>query len=96
VLAAAIKAGAQVIVTRDLKDFPGSAPRLVDIEAKSPGAFVLDQVYIDIREVAVSVRQIADSRSNPPKSIEDVLSQLERDGLVESVTAYAPPKARRK
>jgi hypothetical protein len=86
VLAAAIKAGAQVIVTRNLRDFTESALAPWNIEAKSPDAFVLDQVHIDIRAVAASVRQIADSRTNPPEAIEDVLSQLERDGLVESVT----------
>lgn len=87
VLAAAIKAGAQVIVTRNLKDFTQSDLQPWDIEAKSPNAFVLDQVHIDIRAVAASVRQIADSRTRPPEAIEDVLTKLERDGLVESVTA---------
>jgi hypothetical protein len=84
VLAAAIKAGAQVIVTRNLKDFPASDLGQWEIEAKSPDAFVLDQVGINVRAVAASVRQIADSRTNPPESVEDILSQLERDGLVES------------
>jgi hypothetical protein len=46
------------------------------------------QVHIDVRAVAASVRQIADSRINPPEALEDVLSQLERDGLVASVTAF--------
>lgn len=87
VLAAAIKSGAQVIVTRNLKDFPPSDLEAWHIEAKSPDAFVLDQVGIDIRAVAASVRQIADSRTKPPESVEDVLSQLERDGLVQSVGA---------
>jgi len=35
----------------------------------------------------VCVQQIAYSRTRPPQDIEDVLSQLERDGLVESVAA---------
>ena len=87
VLAAAIKAGAQVIVTRNLKDFPASDLGQWEIEAKSPDAFVLDQVGINVRAVAASVRQIADSRTNPPESVEDILTQLERDGLVESVAA---------
>jgi len=87
VLAAAIKAGAQVIVTRNLKDFPAEALAPWDIDAKSPDAFVLDQIQIKGRAVAASIRQIADSRVNPPESIDDVLSQLERDGLVESVAA---------
>jgi hypothetical protein len=46
-LAAAIKAGAQVIVTRNLKDFPASDLGQWEIEAKSPDAFVLDQVGIN-------------------------------------------------
>jgi predicted nucleic acid-binding protein len=87
VLAAAIKSGAQVIVTRNLKDLPASDLEPWGIEAKSPDAFVLDQAGINMRAVAASVRQIADSRINPPESVEDVLSQLERDGLVESVVA---------
>lgn len=69
------------IVTRNLKDFPESGLQPWDIEAKSPDAFVLDQVHIDIGAMAASVRQIADSRTNPPQAIEDVLTQLERDGL---------------
>jgi predicted nucleic acid-binding protein len=55
VLAAAIMAGAQVIVTRNLRDFPAA--------------------------------EIADSRTNPPAAVEDILTQLERDGLVESTVA---------
>ncbi len=87
VLAAAIKSGAQVIVTRNLKDFPATDLEPWDIEAKSPDAFILDQVGIKEQVVAGCVRQIADSRTTPPESVEDVLSQLERDGLVESVAA---------
>lgn len=86
-LAAAIKAGAQVIVTRNLKDFPPAALEAWHIEAKSPDAFVLDQVGLNVRAVAAAVRQIAGSRTRPPQSVDDVLGQLERDGLVESVIA---------
>jgi DNA-binding IscR family transcriptional regulator len=35
----------------------------------------------------IRIKRIADSRTNPPEAIEDVLTQLERDGLVESVAA---------
>jgi predicted nucleic acid-binding protein len=87
VLAAAIKAGAQVIVTANLKHFPAAALRQWDVEAKSPDDFVLDQVGIDGQTIAACVQQIADSRTRPPQDTEDVLSQLERDGLVESIAA---------
>jgi hypothetical protein len=65
VLAAAIKAGAQVIVTSNLKHFPAADLRQWDVEAKSPDGFVLDQVGIDGRTVAACVQQIADSRTQP-------------------------------
>lgn len=87
VLAAAIKVGAQVIVTRNLKDFPASDLQPWEVEAKSPDDFVLDQIGIDGRIVTACVRQIADSRTQPPVAVEDVLSQLERDGLVQAVAA---------
>lgn len=87
VLAAAIKAGAQVIVTSNLKHFPAADLRQWDIEAKSPDDFVLDQIGIDGRAVTACVQQIADSRARPAQDIGDVLSQLERDGLVESIAA---------
>ena len=87
VLAAAIKAGAQVIVTNNLKHFPAADLSHWNVEAKSPDDFVLDQVGIDGRAVTACVQQIADSRTRPAQDIEDVLSQLERDGLVESIAA---------
>jgi predicted nucleic acid-binding protein len=87
VLAAAIKSSAQMIVTSNLKHFPATVLELWDVEARAPDDFVLDQLGIDGRTVAACVQQIADSRTRPPQNIEDVLSQLERDGLVESIAA---------
>ncbi|KPM51465.1 PIN domain-containing protein [Frankia sp. CcI49] len=87
VLAAAIKAGAQVIVTRNLKDFPAADLELWAVEAQSPDAFVLDQLSIRGQAVVAAIQQIADSRTKPPESVDDVLRQLERSGLVESIAA---------
>ncbi|TDC97309.1 PIN domain-containing protein [Actinomadura sp. 7K507] len=87
VLAAAIKAGAQVIVTSNLRDFPASDLEVWGLEARSPDDFVLDQIDLDDRVVWACVQQIVDSRVNPPETIEDVLDALERAGLVESVAA---------
>ena len=42
VLASAIKAGAQVIVTGNLRHFPAAELRQWDVEAKSADDFVLD------------------------------------------------------
>jgi hypothetical protein len=87
VLAAAIKAGAQVIVTANLRDFPAELLAPWNIEAKSPDDFVLDQISIADRTVFACVQAIADSRDRPPETIDDILGQLERAGLVESAAA---------
>jgi hypothetical protein len=90
VLAAAIKARAQVIVTHNLKDFPSTVLDRWDMEAKSPDDFVLDQIDLSRESVYGAVQRIADSRADPPATFADVLARLERDGLVESVAALRP------
>jgi predicted nucleic acid-binding protein len=87
VLAAAIKARAQVIVTNNLKDFPPTALEAWDMEAKSADDFVLDQINLGRAVVYSAVQRIADSRANPPATFSDVLAMLERDGLMESTAA---------
>lgn len=68
-------------------DFPASALELWDMEAKSPDDFVLDQIDLSREAVYGAVQRMADSRENPPASFADILSMLERDGLVESAAA---------
>jgi predicted nucleic acid-binding protein len=86
ILAAAIKAKAQIIVTRNLLDFPAAQLSPWDLKAKSPDSFVRDQIDIDRQAVWACVQQIVDSRTRNPVTIDDVLNQLERDGLVGSAT----------
>lgn len=87
VLAAAIRARAQVIVTNNVKDFPPDELAAWDIEAKGADDFVLDQIDLNRDSVYGAVQRIADSWANPPGTIVDVLVWLERDGLVQSVAA---------
>ena len=93
VVAAAIKAGAQVIVTTNLKDFPADELAEFNIEPKSPDDFVLDQIGIDDRIVVACVQDIANSRSNPPQTTQDILAELENTGLVTSAAAPRSPPA---
>ncbi|GAA3662684.1 hypothetical protein GCM10022224_028300 [Nonomuraea antimicrobica] len=86
-LAAAIKVGATAIVTLNFKDFPADYLAPWDIEVKSPDDFVLDQIDLDGRVVWACVQQIADSRTSPPETVDDVLDALEAAGLVEAVAA---------
>lgn len=87
VLAAAVRCRAEVIVTRNLKDFPAAVLQPWGIEACHPDDFVLSQISRDRQSVYAAVQQIADSWRNPPGSPNDVLKHLEVDGLIGSVAA---------
>lgn len=87
VLAAAIKVAAQVIVTWNLKHFPTKKLAQWNVRAKSPEDFVLDQIGIDRQAVWACVQQIVDSRTQRPVTADDVLNELERDGLVGAVAS---------
>lgn len=76
VLAAAIKAKAQVIVTFNLEDFPDETMRLYEIEAKHPDDFLLDIFNLDGLALHRIVQAIADSWKNPPGEQADVLQGL--------------------
>ncbi|MFI6480432.1 PIN domain-containing protein [Nonomuraea sp. NPDC050663] len=87
VLAAAIRCGAEIIVTSNLKDFPADALATYGIEVRSPDDFVLDQLDLDEGAVRACVHQIANGRVRPPKTFAAILDALERAGLVESAAA---------
>lgn len=87
VLAAAIKAGAQVIVTSNLKHFPDEKLAIWNIRAVAPDDFILDQISIDRAAVRACVQQITQSRTQRPVTVDDVLHELARDGLVRSVAS---------
>lgn len=84
VLAAAIKCGAQVIVTSNVDDFPSEVLNSWEVEARTPDDFVLDMIGINDRAVYACVQQIVDERTNPPQTFDEVLTQLERSGLIET------------
>ncbi|MFY1695653.1 PIN domain-containing protein [Solwaraspora sp. WMMA2101] len=84
VLAAAIRARAQLTVTANLRHFPADELTGWDIGPKSPDEFVRDQISLDRSTVHAAVQQIADSWRNPPGSFDDVLDRLERSGLAVS------------
>lgn len=82
VLAAAIRVGAQVIVTFNLKDFPADRLGRFDIEAKSPDDFLVDQFFLDQSAVRGVVRDIARSRTRPAATETAVTDELEHCGAI--------------
>lgn len=87
VLAAAIKAHAQVIVTENVKHFPPTCVKPWNVEARGADDFVLGLIDLSRPAFYAQVQRMADAWRNPPGTVDDVLSSLEHVGLVESVTA---------
>jgi predicted nucleic acid-binding protein len=73
VAAAALKAGAQVIVTNNLKDFHD----LPDgIEAQSPDTFLCNLFDLDPERIVALIRQQASDLQRPPRTFEELLAGL--------------------
>jgi predicted nucleic acid-binding protein len=65
VLAAAIHAKADVIVTFNLKDFPADTLALFGIEAQHPDEFVISLLDLDVASVCEAVKRQRASLKNP-------------------------------
>lgn len=87
VVAAAIKAGAQAIVTFNLKDFPDHDLEGWNIEAKHPDEFVLDSIDLAPGVIVRCVTEQAAALKNPSQTVDEVLETLRCLGLVSSVAA---------
>jgi len=85
VLAAAIRAHAQAIVTFNLRDFPDHVLERYDMEAKHPDEFVLESIELASAAVIKCLTEQARALRRPPVSIPDLLDTLRRHGLIQSV-----------
>ena len=85
VLAAAICAGAQVIVTNNIKDFPADRLAPFGIEAQTPDEFVLHLIDLAPGRIITVIDHQAAALKNPPMSVEALLTRLRTVGLPRSV-----------
>lgn len=90
VLAAAIRAGAQVIVTANLSDFPADKLAPYGIEAQHPDAFVMHQLDLAVGVVCNVVVEQAAALKHPPLTVGEVLDALRDNGLVQTVAQLRP------
>jgi predicted nucleic acid-binding protein len=81
VLAAAVRANAEVLVTFNIKDFPEPALKPYDIVAVHPDEFLLDQLDLYPGLTMAVLRQQAASYRREPTSVPGVLVLLERTGV---------------
>lgn len=73
VLAAAIKAQAQIIVTYNLKDFPNSILQKYDIEAQDPDTFLRYQIDLCLPDFLTCIKEIRSRLKSPPKTANEYL-----------------------
>ncbi|GAA4305589.1 PIN domain-containing protein [Compostibacter hankyongensis] len=85
ILAAAISAKAQVIVTANVKDFPAAKLQDYAVVARHPDKFVLNLIDIDQERAVIALENQVKRLQNPPMPIERVLENLARCGLTKSV-----------
>ena len=85
VLAAAIRARADVIVTFNLKDFPAEHLEEFGIEAQHPDEFVTHQIDLDAGLVCTDVKRQRQNLKNPPRTALELLATFEAQGLPQTV-----------
>jgi hypothetical protein len=93
VLAAAIRCGAGVIVTFNLKDFPDTCLAPYGVEAQHPDEFVENLFHLDQAVVIAAAQRQRQQLKLPPIAVEPFLDLLQRQGLVESVRALSAYRA---
>jgi predicted nucleic acid-binding protein len=86
VLAAAIRAGADVIVTYNLKDFPPSVLSPFGVEAQHPDDFIASLLDLAPQVVIGAVRRQRASLKRPPLSVDEYLDALRRAELAQTVS----------
>ena len=87
VLAAAIRCGANVIVTLNLGDFPSQALGDFSIEAQHPDDFVLGVMEAFPELILEAARKHRASLKNPLKTPDEYLAELDAQGLEKTVSA---------
>jgi predicted nucleic acid-binding protein len=85
VLAAAIAANADTIVTFNLKDFPAAKLAMYDIAAKHPDDFVSELIDRNPQEVFQAIDAIRARLKNPPQTFDSYMETLLKQGLITAV-----------
>lgn len=86
VVAAAIRAGASVIVTFNLKDFPDATLDPLGIEPQHPDEFLTHLLDLNPGRFCSAVKRQRAGLKNPPQTVDQLLATLEHQGLPETVS----------
>ncbi len=86
VIAAAIKVGASVIVTDNVKHFPAHVLAPLDIEVKTADDFIADTLDLPEghREAVAAIRTMRERLKRPEITAKELLLRMEGNGLLDS------------
>ena len=87
VLAAAIVAGADVIVTFNLKDFPNEYLHKYGIEAQHPDEFIAHLIDLAPSRVCSAVAAVRARLSKPPRTASEYIDIIEQQQLPQTAAA---------
>jgi predicted nucleic acid-binding protein len=93
VLAAAIKSGADAIITFNRRDFPKAVLENYDIELQHPDTFIQHQMGLDSARVVIAAQRCRARLKNPPATVEEYLERLEAQSLPLTVAELRPYSA---
>jgi len=81
VLAAAVRANAEVLVTFNLRDFPDHSTKPFEVEVVHPDEFLLDQLDLFPGAVVDVLEQLVSTYDRPPVTMEELLRSLAKAGV---------------
>lgn len=81
VLAAAVRGGAEVLVTFNTRDFPAVSVEPFDLEVVHPDDFLLDQLDLYHAQTLRALVDLVEGYGSPAMSVADLLLALTRAGV---------------
>ncbi|MCA1758932.1 MAG: PIN domain-containing protein [Bacteroidales bacterium] len=84
VLAAAIKVNADLIITNNLKDFPGEYLAQFGLSAKTADDFITDIIDLNPETAIRAFRDLVLNRTNPDLDEYQILDRFRNNGLTDS------------
>lgn len=90
VVAAALKTQAAIIVTDNLKDFPEPFLASLNLDVRTPDAFLADTIALDPGRAVAAIHRMRARFLRPDMSATDLLIRMEAAGLTETVDVLQP------
>ena len=87
VLAAAVRGGAEVLVTFNTKDFPAESVEPFDLDVVHPDDFLLDQLDLYYEPTLRALVDLVEGYDSPAMTVDDFLLALTRAGVPKFVDA---------